>query len=70
MSRKVTHDQFNIEGDRLTHAPTGAQFWMGQTDVVVCDWALAGQPPSVDFDRDELMAAAKELLESERTRCL
>jgi hypothetical protein len=33
MSRKVSHDQFNIEGDKLTHAPTGARFWLGETDV-------------------------------------
>jgi hypothetical protein len=71
MSIKVSHDQFNIEGDKLTHVPTGAQFWMGETDVVVCDWAMAGQAPeAIDFNRDELMRAAKELLESERTRCL
>ena len=71
MPRAVSHDQFSIDGDKLTHLPTGAQFWMGETDVVVCNWAEAGaSPPPADFERDELIRAAKELLESERTRCL
>jgi hypothetical protein len=71
MSRKVSHDQFNIEGDKLTHAPTGARFWLGETDVVGCDWAGADETADpFDFDRDELMRAAKELLETERTRCV
>ena len=28
---KISHDQFEIHGDRLRHAPTGALFWMGET---------------------------------------
>jgi hypothetical protein len=69
MFREVSHHQFNIEGDLLTHVPAGARFRMSETDIVLCDWPPAADA-AVDFDRDEVMRAAKELLEFERTRCL
>jgi hypothetical protein len=48
MHMKVSHEQFVIDGDRLTHQPTGAVFWMGDKDVVECDKGAAGKA----FNRD------------------
>jgi hypothetical protein len=33
MHTKVTAEQFESNGDKLTHGPTGATFWMGDKDV-------------------------------------
>src|SRR5882762_1352994 len=38
MHMKVDHSQFQIDGDRLIHQPTGAVFWMGNKGIVNCDW--------------------------------
>jgi hypothetical protein len=69
--RPVTHDQFQLEGDTLTHVPTGAQFWLGQNNVVSAGMGKAGQSHAREvYDPEELRKAACEILESERTDCV
>jgi hypothetical protein len=72
MHMKVSHDQFVIDGDRLTHQPTGAVFWMGEKDVVECDWGSAGKPVfnGNDYDLEELKHAAWEVFRLEKTNCV
>ena len=69
MHMKVSHHQFEIEGDRLTHAPTGAVFWMGEKGVVNCAWGETTLPSGYDYDHQELKEAAREVLLKERTSC-
>ena len=42
--KDVTADQFELKSDKLTHVPTGAEFWAGEKDVILCDGALGGNP--------------------------
>jgi hypothetical protein len=58
MHMKVSRDQFEIHGDRLRHAPTGALFWMGETDVVSCE-----------MGPEELKQAAYEAFKLQKARC-
>ena len=68
MHMKVDHSQFELDGDRLTHTPTGAVFWMGETDVVNCEEGDTQLESGHDYDRQELMEAARELFQRERLR--
>jgi hypothetical protein len=72
MYMKVSHEQFVLDGERLTHQPTGAVFWIGQKDIVECDWGTAGKPvfSGNDYDPDELKEAAWEVFKLERARCI
>src|SRR4051794_35300015 len=36
MHMKVDQNQFQMDGDRLTHTPTGAVFWLGDKGIVNC----------------------------------
>jgi hypothetical protein len=72
MKVKVSADQFELDGEKLTHLPTGAKFWVGDKDVVLCDIGAAGQPASSgnDYDPEELKRMAWEIFQQERTSCL
>ncbi|MBV8835917.1 MAG: hypothetical protein JO000_05215 [Alphaproteobacteria bacterium] len=72
MPMKVNHMQFAIDGDRLTHTPTGAVFWIGARGLVSCDWGDAGAAlrGGSRYDREELSAAAREILLRDRARSL
>src|SRR5436190_875528 len=61
MRIKVDHSQFEIDGDRLTHIPTGAVFWMGETNIVNCEGGNTRPESGHDYDRNELMEVAREL---------
>ena len=69
MHMKVDHSQFVIDGDRLTHQPTGAVFWLGQADVVNCDWGETELASGYDYDRKQLQEAAREIFLKEKSRC-
>jgi hypothetical protein len=71
MHMKVSHDQFEIHGDKLRHTPTGALFWMGESDAVMCDAGLAGTDMGAghDYDPEQLKQAAYEVFKLERGRC-
>jgi hypothetical protein len=72
MRMKVSHAQFALDGDRLTHTPTGAVFWMGDKGIINCEWGSAGAPLGNGhmYDRDELSEAAHEILLRDRERSL
>jgi hypothetical protein len=70
MHMKVSHEQFEIDGDRLTHAPTGAVFWLGDKGVVNCEWGQTQLPSGHDYDRGELEEAAREIFLKERSTCI
>ena len=64
---KVSRDQFDLTGDKLTHTPTGTTFWVGEKDVVICEWGTAG---SGDYDREEIRRAAEEIFRADKTTFL
>jgi len=72
MHMKVNADQFELKGEKLTHVPTGAEFWAAEKDVVLCDEGTAGRPVfgSNDYDLNELKQVAWEIFQQERTSCL
>jgi len=72
MHMKVSHDQFEIHGDRLRHTPTGALFWMGEIDVVECEAGLAGKDLGTghDYDPEELKQVAYEVFKLQKSTCL
>jgi hypothetical protein len=69
---KVSHNQFEIDGDKLRHVPTGALFWMGESDVVNCELGLAGTRTGVgdDYEVDQLKQAAWEIFKLQKSSCL
>jgi hypothetical protein len=69
MHMKVDHSQFQLDGDRLTHAPTGAVFWTGNKGIMNCQWRETLLPSGHDYDRAELMEAAREIFLKEKTNC-
>jgi hypothetical protein len=72
MRMKVSHEQFEIHGDRLRHAPTGALFWMGETDVAACDLGLTGTDTGAgpDYNTGELKQAAYEVFKLQKGTCI
>lgn len=72
MHMKGSADQFELKGDKLIHLPTGAEFWIGEKDVVLCDEGVAGKPLSAarDYVPEELKRVAGEIFQLERTKCL
>ena len=69
MHMRVDDSQFQIDGDRLRHAPTGAVFWMGEKNVVACEWGETGLASGHDYDREELMDTARAIFLKEKTNC-
>jgi hypothetical protein len=65
MHMKVSPDQFELDGDRVTHTPTGAEFWLGERDVVLCDIGEAGKPVfnGNDYSPEELKGIAWEIFQ-------
>jgi hypothetical protein len=69
MRMKVDHSQFEIDGERLTHAPTGTVFWKGEKDVVLCEWGETKLASGHDYDREELVDAARAIFVKDKTTC-
>jgi hypothetical protein len=69
---KVSADQFELNGDKLTHVPTGAEFWAAEKDVALCDQGTAGKPLSSghDYDPEEIKQMAWEIFQQEKTNCV
>jgi hypothetical protein len=71
MHMRVSADQFVVDGDRLTHTPSGAVFWLGDKDVVLCEAGAAGQTLSGgDYNIEELKETARHILHTEKSSCL
>lgn len=67
---KVSADQFELNGDRLMHVPTGAEFWAAEKDVVLCDEGTAGKPlpKGDDYDPEDIKKMAWEIFQQEKAR--
>ena len=53
----------------MTHAPTGAVFWMGEKDILNCEWSQTALPSGHDYDRHALKEVAREIFLKERSAC-
>jgi len=67
MHMKVMTEQFVLDGDKLTHAPTGATFWLGDKDVVACEFGRLKVGTEDDYSLDELKEAAWRIMTIERS---
>jgi hypothetical protein len=67
MHMKVMTEQFVLDGDKLTHAPTGATFWLGDKDVVACERGRLKVGTDDDYSLDELKEAAWRIMKIERS---
>ena len=70
MHMKVTAEQFVLNGDKLTHGPTGATFWMGDKDVVCCEPGRLTLETGDDYNLDELKDVAWHMMTVERKSCI
>jgi hypothetical protein len=59
---KVMAEQFALEGDKLTHTPTGATFWLGDKDVVCCEPGRLNLETGDDYKLDELKEEAWRIM--------
>ena len=66
MHMKVMAEQFVLDGDKLTHAPTGATFWLGDKDVVCCERGHLNLETGDDYKLDELKDEAWRIMATER----
>jgi hypothetical protein len=62
MHMKVMKEQFVLDGDKLTHMPTGATFWLGDKDVVACEQGRLELDTGNDYDLDELKEEAWHIM--------
>ena len=70
MQMKVTAEQFVLNGDKLTHGPTGATFWMADKDVVCCERGRLTLETGDDYKLDELKDVAWHMMTVERKACI
>jgi hypothetical protein len=54
MHMKVMAEQFVLDGDRLTHTPTGSAFWLGDKDIVCCEPGRLNLQTGHDYKLEEL----------------
>ena len=66
MHMKVMTEQFALDGDKLTHTPTGATFWLGDKDVVACERGRLKVGADDDYSLDELKEVAWRIMTIER----
>ena len=69
MHKKVTAEQFELDGDKLTHRPTRATFWMGDKDVVCCEPGHLTMETGDDYKLDEIKDEAWRIMIIERKPC-
>ena len=69
MHMKVMAEQFVLDGDKLTHAPTGAIFWLGEKDVVCCEQGRLNLDTGDDYVLDELKNEAWRIMTIDRASC-
>ena len=66
MHMKVTREQFELKGDKLTHTPTGATFWIGDKDLVCCEPGQLNLETGDDYKLDEIKNEAWRIMTVER----
>jgi len=69
MHIKVKTEQFELNGDKLTHSPTGATFWLGDKDVVCCEAGRMTLETGDNFELDELKNEAWRIMAVDRKPC-
>jgi hypothetical protein len=69
MQMKVMAEQFELNGDKLTHVLTGATFWMGVKDVVCCDPGRLTLETGDNYKLDEIQDEAWRIMTIERKSC-
>jgi len=69
---KVSHNQFEIHGDKLHHTPTGALLWMDESNVINCELGLSGTQTGAgdDYDVEQLKQVAWEVIKLQKSTCL
>ena len=55
------NEEFVLDGDKLTHMPTGATFWLGDKDVVACERGRLHLDSGRDYSLDELKETARRI---------
>jgi hypothetical protein len=66
MHMKVMAEQFVLDGDKLTHTPTGATFWLGDKNAVCCEPGRLNLQTGDDYKLDELKDEAWRIMAVER----
>ena len=66
MHMKVMSEQFVLDGDKLTHTPTGSTFWLGDKDVVCCEQGRLALPTGDNYQLEELKDEAWRIMAAER----
>lgn len=66
MHMKVMAAQFTPDGNRLTHAPIGSTFWLGDGEVVCCDPGCLNLQTGDDYKLDELKDEAWRIMAVKR----
>jgi hypothetical protein len=66
---KVSHNQFEADGDKLRHTPTSALFWLRDNDAVTCELGLAGTRTGAgdDYDVEQLKQVAWEIFKLQKS---
>lgn len=66
MKTPVKLNDFDVLENEVVHKPTGARFYAypGDAEMKSHNWGRAGEvlESGADFDRDDIMRCAKELL--------
>jgi hypothetical protein len=68
MHMKVMAEQFELDGDKLIHVPTGATFWIGDKNIVCCERGRLNLPTGDDYKLEELADEAWRIRAAERAR--
>jgi hypothetical protein len=59
-------EQFVLDGEKVTHTPTGATFWLGDKDVVCCESGRLNLETGDNYELDELKDEAWRIMAIER----
>jgi hypothetical protein len=72
MYMKVSHNQFEADGDKLRHTPTGVLLRLSENDVVSCELGLGGTRTGAgdDYDVEQLKQAAWEIFKLQKNASL
>jgi hypothetical protein len=63
---KVMAEQFVLDGDKLTHAPTNSMFWLGDKDIVRCEPGRLNLQTGNDYKLEELKDEAWRIMAAKR----
>jgi len=66
MHMKVMTEQFVLDGDKLTHTPTGSTFWLGDKDIVCCEQGRLTVPTGDNYKLEELKDEAWRIMAVDR----